>query len=454
MTANRGRGIVPGMSGPTFRVIVVVGTRPEAIKLVPLILALRESGSLTPVVVSSGQHHDMVQEVLALAGITPDVELWVGFRHASLNSRVAAFMRRFEDYLSTTFAAVTGERPTREAVLDGSFPGVVLVHGDTSSAFAAALAAFHLRIPVGHVEAGLRTGGYNFSPFPEELNRQLISCIAAIHFAPTADNEENLVRENIAANQIFVSGNTGIDALQWAAGLDVPFDDPRLADLVEGDARVVVVTAHRRENWGDGLHGIAEGSARLAGERPELRFVLPLHPNPRVRSDLRPALEPLANVLLTEPLRYTAMAKLLARCDLVITDSGGLQEEAPSLDKPVLVARDSTERTEGVDAGTLRMVGTDPDRIASEAARLLDDTVAYAAMADARNPYGDGRAAHRIVAQLDHMVTGVNAPEPFGSGYSRSAILKAVGADSWLGQLPEPELDERWEEHLSAADET
>ena len=454
MTAPGGRGIVPDMSGPTFRVIVTVGTRPEAIKLVPLILALRESGSLTPVVVSSGQHHAMVQEVLGLAGITPDVDLWVGFRHSSLNSRVAAFMRRFEDYLSTTFAAVTGERPTREAVLDGSFPAVVLVHGDTSSAFAAALAAFHLRIPVGHVEAGLRTGGYNFSPFPEELNRQLISCIAAMNYAPTADNEENLVRENIAANQIFVCGNTGIDALQWAAGLDVPFDDPRLADLVEGDARVVVVTAHRRENWGDGLHGIAEGIARLAGERTELRFVLPLHPNPRVRSDLRPALEPLANVLLTEPLRYTAMAKLLARCELVITDSGGLQEEAPSLDKPVLVARDSTERTEGVDAGTLRMVGTDPDRIASEAARLLDDTVAYAAMADARNPYGDGRAAHRIVAQLDHMVTGVNAPEPFGSGYSRSAILKAVGADSWLGQLPEPELDERWEEHLSAADET
>ena len=214
------------MSGPTFRVIVVVGTRPEAIKLVPLILALRESPSLTPVVVSSGQHHDMVQEVLGLAGITPDVELWVGFRHASLNSRVAAFMRRFEDYLSTTFRDVNGERATRENVLRGNFPGVVLVHGDTSSAFAAALAAFHLRIPVGHIEAGLRTGGYNFSPFPEELNRQLISCIAAMNYAPTADNEENLVRENIAANQIFVCGNTGIDALQWAAGLDVPFDDP------------------------------------------------------------------------------------------------------------------------------------------------------------------------------------------------------------------------------------
>jgi UDP-N-acetylglucosamine 2-epimerase (non-hydrolysing) len=442
------------MSGPTFRVIVVVGTRPEAIKLVPLILALRESASLTPVVVSSGQHHAMVQEVLGLAGITPDVDLWVGFGHSSLNSRVAAFMRRFEDYLSTTFADVNGERPTREGVLRGNFPGVVLVHGDTSSAFAAALAAFHLRIPVGHVEAGLRTGGYNFSPFPEELNRQLISCIAAMNYAPTADNEENLVRENIAANQIFVCGNTGIDALQWAAGLDVPFDDPRVAELVEGDARIVVVTAHRRENWGDGLHGIAEGIARLARERPELRFVLPLHPNPRVRSDLQPALEPLENVLLTEPLRYTAMAKLLARCDLVITDSGGLQEEAPSLDKPVLVARDSTERTEGVDAGTLRIVGTNPDRIVSEAARLLDDPVAYAAMANARNPYGDGRAAHRIVAQLDHMVTGLNPPEPFGSGYSRSAILKAVGADSWLEPLPEEDAGERWEEHLSAARET
>jgi UDP-N-acetylglucosamine 2-epimerase (non-hydrolysing) len=251
-----------------------------------------------------------------------------------------------------------------------------------------------------------------------------------------------------------VCGNTGIDALQWAAGLGVPFDDPRLGELVEGDARIVVVTAHRRENWGAGLHGIAEGVARLAGERPELRVVLPLHPNPRVRSDLRPALEPHDNVLLTEPLRYTTMAKLLARCDIVITDSGGLQEEAPSLGKPVLVARESTERTEGVDAGTLRIVGTDPHRIASEAARLLDDPAAYAAMANAGNPYGDGRAAERIVAQLEHMVTGENPPQPFGSGYSRSAILKAVGADGWLEPLPEPDADERWEEHLSAANDT
>jgi UDP-N-acetylglucosamine 2-epimerase (non-hydrolysing) len=439
------------MNDERLTVVVVVGTRPEAIKLVPLILALRESGAVRPLVISSGQHHAMVQEVLGLAGITTDVDLWVGTRYSSLNSRVAAFMRRFEDYVSTAFSGVHGDRPTREAMFSGAFPGVVLVHGDTSSAFAAALAAFHLRIPVGHVEAGLRTGGYNFSPFPEELNRQLISCIAAVHFAPTPDNEENLVRENIPANQIYVCGNTGIDALQWAARLDVPFDDPRLAELVESDARVVVVTAHRRENWGDGLRGIAEGIARIASRRPELRFVLPLHPNPRVRADLTPVLEPLESVLLTEPLHYAAMARLLARCHLVITDSGGLQEEAPSLGKPVLVTRDSTERTEGIDAGTLRIVGTDPDRIASEAARMLDDPAAYAEMASAVNPYGDGHAAERIVAQLEHMVTGADPPQPFGCGYSRSAILQAIGADGWLQQLPEQDPGERWEEHLSAA---
>ena len=218
------------------------------------------------------------------------------------------------------------------------------------------------------------------------------------------------MRENIPANQIYVCGNTGIDALRWAAGLDVPFDDARLGELVESDARVVVVTAHRRENWGDGLYGIAEGIARLAGERPELRFVLPLHPNPRVRNDLAAHARAARQRAPHRAAPYAAMAKLLARCDLVITDSGGLQEEAPSLDKPVLVARDSTERSEGVETGALLIVGTDPDRIAGEAARLLDDPVAYAAMATRANPYGDGRAAERIVAQLDHMVTGANPP--------------------------------------------
>ena len=435
---------------PRLPAVVVVGTRPEAIKLVPLILALRDSDHYRPVVISTGQHHAMVEEVLALAGITPDAQLWVGRGHPSLNSRVAAFMRRFEDYLSTTFPDVTGERPTRDQVLGGTFPVGVLVHGDTSSAFAAALAAFHLRIAVGHVEAGLRTGGFNFSPFPEELNRQMISCIAAMHFAPTPANEENLVRENIPADQVFVTGNTGIDALQWAAGLDVPIDDPKLEELIESDARVVLVTAHRRENWGAGLAAIAAGVARVANAHPDVRFVLPLHPNPRVHGDLRPGLESLENVLLIGQLRYAAMARLLARCDLVITDSGGLQEEAPSLSKPVLVTRASTERTEGVTAGTLRLVGTDPERIEYETNRLLDDPVEYAAMATAVNPYGDGHAAERIVAAVEHVWTGTHAPRSFGTGYSRTAILEAAGYDSWLRQLPEDRRSERWEEHLAA----
>ena len=260
MPRVRTPGIVGGVSGQRLAAVVVVGTRPEAIKLVPLILAMRDSESVTPVVVSSGQHHAMVSEVLALAGIKADADLWVGAAHASLNARVAAFMRRLEDYLRGTFPSVTGESRTREQVLAGTFPAAMLVHGDTSSAFAAALAGFHLRIPVAHVEAGLRTGGSNLSPFPEELNRQLISCIAAVHYAPTADNEENLVREDIPANQIFVTGNTGIDALQWAAGLDVPFEDPRLAAVVESNARVIVATAHRRENWGKACAGSPRAS--------------------------------------------------------------------------------------------------------------------------------------------------------------------------------------------------
>jgi UDP-N-acetylglucosamine 2-epimerase (non-hydrolysing) len=429
-------------------VLVVVGTRPEAIKLVPLVLELRRSASFQPVVVSTGQHQEMVEEVFGLAGIKPDVQLWVGSSRSRLNERVATVMRRFEDYCCGTFGDFAGERAPRDQLLAGTYPVAVLVHGDTSSAFAAALAAFHLRMPVGHVEAGLRTGGLNLTPFPEELNRQLISCIAAMHFAPTPANEQNLVRENIPADQVFVTGNTGIDALHWASDLDVPFRSPDVQELVDGDDPIVVVTAHRRENWGAGLAAIAEGVARVARSHPDTRFVVPLHPNPRVRAELAGPLEPLANVLLTEPLRYTGIARLLGRCRLVITDSGGLQEEAPSLGKPVLVARESTERTEGVEAGTLRLVGTDPDRIAREAGRLLDDPAEYAAMAAAPNPYGDGRAAERIVAAIEHLLRGGEPPASFGSGYTRQAVLTAAGYDAWLRPLEEESRDESWEEHL------
>jgi UDP-N-acetylglucosamine 2-epimerase (non-hydrolysing) len=426
---------------PKRQMLVVVGTRPEAIKLVPLILALDRSDVYQPVVLSTGQHEQMVDEIFSLAGITVDAHLWVGGARSRLNERVSSLMRRFEDFIIGTYTDLKGEKPTRDLVASGAYPVTVVVHGDTSSAFAAALAAFHLRIPVVHVEAGLRTGGLNLSPFPEELNRQLITCIAAMHLAPTDKNEENLVRENVAASQIFVTGNTGIDALRWAAGLDVPIRDPLVAQVVEDDGRVVVVTAHRRENWDGGLTGIAEGVALVATSHPDVSFVLPMHPNPAVREQLRPALEPLANVLLVEPLRYTAMAKLLARCDLVITDSGGLQEEAPSLDKPVLVARESTERSEGVEAGTLRLVGTDPARIAFEADRLLDDPAAYAAMANAENPYGDGHAAERIVAAFEHLHDRGPPPVPFGPGYSRAIVLEAAGYDAWLEPLEDETVE-------------
>ena len=424
--------------------LVVVGTRPEAIKLVPLILELERSERYEPVVLSTGQHEQMVGEIFALAGITVDAHLWVGGARSRLNERVATLMQRIEDYVCGQYLDLQGEKARRDLIVAGAYPVATIVHGDTSSAFAAALASFHLRIPVIHVEAGLRTGGLNLTPFPEELNRQLITCIAALHLAPTAKNEENLVHENVNADQVFVTGNTGIDALHWAAGLDVPIANPRVAELVAGDDRIVLVTAHRRENWGGGLAGIAEGVARVASSHPDVRFVLPMHPNPAVRVQLQPALEPLANVLLVEPLRYTSMAKLLARCEFVITDSGGLQEEAPSLDKPVLVARDSTERTEGVHAGTLRLVGTDAARIASEAARLLDDPAAYAAIADAKNPYGDGHAAERIVAALAHLHGDSPAPVPFGPGYTRSAVLAAAGYDAWQQPLEDEEVEESW----------
>ncbi len=416
-----------------LQVPIVVGTRPEAIKLISLILALRESEHYNPIVVSTGQHNRLVEYIFELADIKPDVTLWAGSRRAALNERVASVMQRFEDFCVERFDIDPDVIPTREDVLAGNHPAMVLVHGDTSSAMAAALSSFHMRIPVMHVEAGLRTGGSNLTPFPEELNRQVISTIAALHFAPTSENLGNLVRENIPVEQVFVTGNTGIDALQWSSRMDVRFANPELEALCESDRRIVVVTAHRRENWGDGLRGIAEGVARLADRHPELGFVLPVHPNPRVREVLTERLQGLANVLLTEPLGYATFARLLGRAHIVITDSGGIQEEAPSLGKPVLVTRETTERTEGLAAGTLRLVGTNPAVIFDEANKLLVSEVAYREMADAENPYGDGRAAERILACLEHLLLGTDPPTQFGTGYSRAAVAVAAGMRSGRG---------------------
>jgi len=416
-----------------LQVPIVVGTRPEAIKLVSLILALRESENYNPIVVSTGQHNKLVEYIFKLADIKPDVTLWAGSRRAALNERVASVMQRFEDFCVERFDVDPDVIPSREDVLQGRHPAMVLVHGDTSSAMAAALSAFHMRIPVMHVEAGLRTGGSNLTPFPEELNRQVISTIAAMHFAPTSENLGNLVRENIPVEQVFVTGNTGIDALQWSSRMEVRFANPELQALCDSDRRIVVVTAHRRENWGDGLRGIAEGVARLADRHLDIGFVLPVHPNPRVREVLTERLQGLDNVLLTEPLGYATFSRLLGRASIVITDSGGIQEEAPSLGKPVLVTRETTERTEGLAAGTLRLVGTDPQVIFDEATRLLESEVAYLEMAESENPYGDGRAAERIVACLEHLLLGTDPPTQFGTGYSRAAVTIVAGMRSGRG---------------------
>jgi UDP-N-acetylglucosamine 2-epimerase (non-hydrolysing) len=413
--------------GAKLVVPIVVGTRPEAIKLVPIIVALRKSEHYEPLVISTGQHNRMVEYIFELADIKPDVTLWAGSRRAQLNERVAAVLQRFEDFCVERFEIDPDVPPNSEDVMSGRRPAAVLVHGDTSSAMAAALSAFHMRIPVMHVEAGLRTGGSNLTPFPEELNRQVISTIAAMHFAPTSANLQNLVRENIPVGQVFVTGNTGIDALHWSSQIDVKFANPELQALHDGDSRIVVVTAHRRENWGDGLRGIAEGIARLAAEHRADSFVLPVHPNPRVREVLTERLTGLDNVLLTEPLGYATFARLLGRAHLVITDSGGIQEEAPSLNKPVLVTRETTERTEGLAAGTLRLVGTDPDVIFAEGNRLLGSDAAYEEMAAAENPYGDGHAAERIVGALEHVLLGSEPPAQFGPGYSRAVIAEAAG---------------------------
>jgi len=412
-------------------VLVIVGTRPEAIKLVPVILALGESSSFRPIVVETGQHHRMVGEVFALAGIDIDAELWVGRGRAALNERVTAVMSRFDDFIGDEFVTRSGEIATADEIAAG-FPSAVLVHGDTSSAMAAALAACQLHLPVMHVEAGLRTGGSILTPFPEELNRQIISCVASLHFAPTEQNKQNLVHENIRADQVFVTGNTGIDALNWAAEQQVEFEDPTLRALDDSDARIVTVTAHRRESWGSGLTGIAEGIARLASAHSDVRFVLPLHPNPIVRDQLCERLHAVENVLLVEPLPYAQFARLLKRSHVVITDSGGIQEEAPSLDKPVLVTRETTERGEGIAVGTLLLVGTDPDRIASEGDRLLTDESAYAAMAQTSNPYGDGHAAERIVAALEYIGDARAAPTQFGPGFDRVAVMHNAGYSSYL----------------------
>ena len=365
-------------------ILTVFGTRPEAIKLFPLVHALDGDDRFVSRVCVTGQHRGMLDQVLDIAGIAPDHDLDVMQPDQSLDALTARL-------LTGIGQAIDAERPDW-----------VVVQGDTATAMCGALAAYYRKIPVAHVEAGLRSGNIHH-PWPEEVNRRIIGTMARLHCAPTETAAEALRRENVDPATIHVTGNTVIDALHWVTGRihAAPGLAGGLADLEARFAgkRIVGVTSHRRENFGDGMQGIAAAIRQLAA-RPDIALIFPVHLNPHVRSVMQAELAGLDNVALIEPLDYPHFARLLDISTLMLTDSGGVQEEAPALGKPVLVMRETTERPEGVAAGTARLVGTDTARIVAETARLLDDAEAYAAMARAHNPFGDGHSARRIADWL------------------------------------------------------
>nr|WP_275402562.1 UDP-N-acetylglucosamine 2-epimerase (non-hydrolyzing) [Streptomyces sp. SID13031] len=361
--------------------MTVYGTRPEAIKVAPVLAALAADTDLESVPVVTGQHREMLDQVNELFGIVPRHDLDILKPGQTLAGITARIMDGFDP------------------ILADEAPDAVIVQGDTTTSTAAALAAFYRGIPVVHVEAGLRSGDLS-SPFPEEANRRLTSQITALHLAPTAGSRANLLREGIDPSTIVVTGNTVIDALLARAAQPAPLVDPQLAALVESGKPILLVTSHRRESWGSAMEGVGRALARIATAHPELTIVLPLHRNPVVREALAPGIAGRPNVVITEPLSYAEFTTILAAAHIVLTDSGGIQEEAPSLGKPVLVMRDNTERPEAVDAGTVRLIGTDEDRVVKEVERLYLDPAAYKAMAQAVNPYGDGHATERSVAAI------------------------------------------------------
>ena len=364
----------------TPRILVTFGTRPEAIKMFPVVAALRETGRVDVKVVVTAQHRELLDSVLALAGLRPDLDLNLMLPDQSLDGLASRILTGFG------------------AALDTLQPDRVLVHGDTLTTMMASLACYFRRIPVGHVEAGLRSGDI-YSPWPEEVNRKVTGVIADLHFAPTETAAAALRAENVPEKVIHVTGNSVIDALLFARGKIAV--DPGLAPAIAplkaqfAQRRIIAVTAHRRENFGAGMAGIAVALQRLAA-REDVAIIYPLHPNPNVTHVMRPALAGYDNIALINPLDYLDFVAMMEASDIVLTDSGGIQEEAPSLGKPVLVMRDTTERPEGVAAGTARLVGTDASVIVRETSRLLDEPEAYQAMAHAHNPYGDGHAARRI----------------------------------------------------------
>ncbi|MBX6352100.1 MAG: UDP-N-acetylglucosamine 2-epimerase (non-hydrolyzing) [Thermoflavifilum sp.] len=374
-----------------IRVMTVFGTRPEAIKMAPLVQALGAHPEMESVVCVTAQHRQMLDQVLEVFGITPDEDLDIMEPRQTLGTITRKALEGLED------------------VMARRKPDIVLVHGDTTTTFAASLAAFYHQVAIGHVEAGLRTYD-KYSPYPEEMNRQLTDVLCDLFFAPTLWSAQNLWREGKPADRVFVTGNTAIDAMRTTVRQDYRHE---VLDRVSSGRRLVYMTSHRRENLGDGLRRICEAVRRLVDAFEDIEVVYPVHLNPQVRETVFAILADHPRIHLIDPLDVIDNHNFMARAHLILTDSGGIQEEAPSLGVPVLVLRDTTERPEGVWAGTLRLVGTDDQRIFDTAARLLTDQAAYDDMARRKNPYGDGRASERIVQAILHAFGRGPRPEPF-----------------------------------------
>lgn len=360
------------------KVMLVFGTRPEAIKMCPLVKELKSRKGLETLVCVTGQHRQMLDMVLGAFEVVPEYDLDI--------------MKDKQTLFDITTGILQGIRP----VLEKERPDVVLVHGDTSTTFATALACFYLQIPVGHVEAGLRTYDV-FSPFPEEFNRQAVGIVSRYNFAPTQLSKENLLREGKDPATVYVTGNTAIDALQTTVRAD--YNHPQLEWA--SDSRLIMITAHRRENQGEPMHRMFRAIRRIIEEHPDVKAIYPIHMNPVVRKAAQEELGDCDRIRIIEPLDVLDFHNFLAKSYLILTDSGGIQEEAPSLGKPVLVMRDTTERPEGIKAGTLKLVGTDEEVIYNNFRELLDDPEAYKAMSQASNPYGDGKACRRIADILE-----------------------------------------------------
>lgn len=377
-----------------MKIMTIFGTRPEAIKMAPVIRELRKHPEIETRVCITAQHREMLDQVMQLFHLQADYDLNIMAKGQTLYDITGRVLRGLQEVFSK------------------EKPDCVLVHGDTTTTFTAALAAFYAQIPVGHVEAGLRTGNL-LSPFPEEANRQLTGVLANYHFAPTETARDNLLRENKDPSRIFVTGNTVIDALFATVKKDYTFSDKEL-EQIEEHKRVILVTTHRRENLGAPMHHVYRALRRLVDDIPDTEIVFPVHRNPLVREAVSEELEGHPRIHLVEPMEYEPFTNLMARSAIVLTDSGGIQEEAPSLGKPVLVLRDTTERPEAVAAGTVKLVGTDEEAVYETAHRLLTDEGAYREMAEAVNPYGDGHASERIVAWLlHHAGLTETVPAPF-----------------------------------------